>query len=86
MPGLQAYTSADLARLRSVAVRSRGFSHRVKDQVRESRDQRGRPVKVTRDQLGNLVRERWEGQDVHVFLPHLRILGGIGGEVREVRA
>ncbi|MFF4989624.1 hypothetical protein ACFY19_20695 [Streptosporangium saharense] len=73
MSGVQGYTAADLARLRSVAVRPRGWSHRVRPVVREHRDERGRPVRVTLDELGARIRERWDGQDVHIVLPHIRV-------------
>ncbi|GHH67643.1 hypothetical protein GCM10017673_14980 [Streptosporangium violaceochromogenes] len=79
MSGLQGYGPSDLARLRSVQVRPRGWSHRIKPKVTESRDGRRRPVRVTLDELGNKVRERWEGQDVHVFLPCLRVLSSARG-------
>ena len=86
MPELQGYGPADLARLRSVAVRPRGWSHRVKPKATEYRHPITQErIKVILDELGNKIRMRRHGQDAHVFLPHLRILGGIGGEVVEVR-
>ncbi|MEV4245224.1 hypothetical protein AB0J63_17635 [Streptosporangium canum] len=85
MPELQGYGPADLARLRSVAVRPRGWSHRVKNQVTEYRHPvTGERIKVIRDQLGNKVRLRSHGQDAHVFLPHLRIHGQ-SGQIMEVQ-
>lgn len=78
--GVQPYTEADLARLRSVQVRPAGWTWRTKDQVREYRDDRGRWVKVITDQLGNRVRLRWEGQDVKIMLPHLRVIGRVREE------
>ena len=71
--GVQPYTAADLARLRSVQVRPAGWTWRTKDQVREYRDEQGRPVKVVRDQLGNYIRLRWEGQDVKIVAPLIRV-------------
>lgn len=71
--GVQPYTEADLARLRSVQVRPAGWTWRTKDQVREHRDEQGRPVKVVRDQLGNYIRLRWEGQDVKIVAPLIRV-------------
>ncbi|MEO3856241.1 hypothetical protein [Acrocarpospora sp. B8E8] len=73
MPGIEPYTAADLERLRSVQVRPQGWTHATHDQVREHRDPRRRPVKVTTDQLGNRIRERWEGQDVRILAPHIRV-------------
>lgn len=75
MPGaLQGYTPADLTRMRSVAVRPRGWSHRVRPKTREYRDElTGHWIKVIKDELGNKIRMRWAGQDAHVILPHLRI-------------
>lgn len=70
---VQPYSAADLARLRSVQARPQGWSHRVKPQVREHRDEQRRPVKRTLDELGNIVQERWTGQDAFLFLPHLRV-------------
>ncbi|MFF4412112.1 hypothetical protein ACFYY8_06235 [Streptosporangium sp. NPDC001559] len=85
MAGLQAYTPADLARLRSVQARPRGWSHRVKPRVTEYRDtQTGHWIKVIRDELGNRVRMRWAGQDAHVILPHIHI-NPWTGLVREER-
>lgn len=71
--GVQPYTEADLARLRSVQVRPAGWTWRTRDQVREHRDEQGRPVKVVRDQLGNYIRLRWEGQDVKIVAPLIRV-------------
>lgn len=71
--GVQPYTEADLARLRSVQVRPAGWTWRTRDQVREYRDEQGRPVKVVRDQLGNYIRLRWEGQDVKIVAPLIRV-------------
>lgn len=71
---VQGYTPSDLTRLRSVAARPRGWSHRVKPKVTEYRDVvTGHWIKVTRDELGNRIRMRWSGQDAHIILPHLRI-------------
>jgi len=67
------YGPAERARLLSIQVRPGGWSWRVRDEVREYRDERGRWVRVTRDQLGNYVRERWDGQDVRIMLPALRL-------------
>lgn len=77
---IKPYTAADLERLRSVQVRPTGWTWRTRNQVREHRDERGRWVRVTRDQLGNLIRERWEGQDVKIFMPHLRVIGRVREE------
>lgn len=74
MSEVQGYTEADLCKLRSVAVHPRGWSHRIRPIVREYRDeQSGHYIKVIKDQLGNKIRMRWEGQDAHIFLPHLRV-------------
>jgi len=73
MTSIRGYTEADLARLRSVQVRPAGWTWRTKDQVREYRDEQGRPVKVVRDQLGNFVRLRWDGQDVKIVAPLIRV-------------
>lgn len=70
MPGMQPY---DLARLAGrLAERSLGTPS-TRDLVDGYRDQEGRPVKLTVDQLGNLVQERWTGLDAFVFLPHLKM-------------
>lgn len=69
-------TAADLARIRALLAARHGRpvgTPSTRDRVREHRDERGRPVKVTLDQLGNIVRERWTGQDAFVFLPLLRV-------------
>lgn len=84
MFGVQAYTEADLGRLRSVVVRPNGWSHRVKPIRREYRDeQTGHWIKVTKDPLGNFIRMRWSGQDAHVILPHLRISPWTGITISE---
>lgn len=71
---LQGYSEADLRRLKSVQARPRGWTHQVKPVVREYRDTAtGHWVKVIKDQLGNRVRMRWEGQDAHIVLPHIRV-------------
>lgn len=76
--GLQAYTQADLRRLKSVGVRPRGWSHKIRPVVNEYKDeQTGHWVKVIRNEF-NRVRMRWEGQDAHVVLPHLRINPWVG--------
>ncbi|MEU4332325.1 hypothetical protein [Nonomuraea dietziae] len=75
---VQGYTEADLRKLRSVGVRPRGWSHRVKPAVHEYKDeQTGHWIKVIRNEF-NRVRMRWEGQDAHVVLPHLRINPWVG--------
>ncbi|MFB4294789.1 hypothetical protein ACBI99_44670 [Nonomuraea sp. ATR24] len=75
---VQGYSEADLARLRSVAARPQGWSHRVKPQVTEYRDVvTGHWVKVIRDEYQR-VRMRWSGQDAHVILPHLRVNPWVG--------
>jgi hypothetical protein len=75
---VQGYTPADLARLRSVGIRPQGWSHRVKPQVREYRDeQTGHWIKVIRSEH-NTIRMRWSGQDAHVILPHLRLRPRLG--------
>lgn len=81
---IQAYTEADLSRLRSVAVRPGGWSHKVRPHVREYRDERdGHWIKVIRDEY-QTIRMRWGGQDAHVVLPHLRINPWVGiAEERE---
>ncbi|WP_326637266.1 hypothetical protein OG884_26480 [Streptosporangium sp. NBC_01755] len=79
---IQPYTPADLLRLQSVQTRPRGWSNRIKPKVTGGRDAQRRPVKVTLDELGNLIRERWTGQDVHIFLPHLRVRHSITEERR----
>lgn len=74
MSGVQAYTEADLARLRSVQGRPQGWSHQIRPVVREYRDEHtGHWIKVIKDGHGNRLRMRWEGQDAHVVLPHLRV-------------
>ncbi|HEY9521922.1 MAG TPA: hypothetical protein VIR33_01680 [Thermopolyspora sp.] len=78
---VEGYTPADLARMKTVQARPKGWTWRTRDQVREYRDKRGRPVKVIRDQLGNYVRLRWTGQDAHVFLPAVRVRLAVG-EIR----
>lgn len=71
---LKGYSADDLRRLKSVQVRPRGWTHQVKPVVREYRDTAtGHWVKVIKDQLGNRVRMRWEGQDAHIVLPHIRV-------------
>ncbi|MCG5220261.1 hypothetical protein [Streptosporangium sp. KLBMP 9127] len=78
MPKVQAYTPADLRRLKSVAVRPQGWSHRIKPLVTEYKDtETGHWIKVIRSEF-NRVRMRWEGQDAHVVLPHLRVNGWTG--------
>ncbi len=72
MPGVTPYSAADLARLRSVQARPQGWTWRTRDQVHEDRDEHGRPFKVTVDQLGNRVRERWTGQDVRIMAAVVR--------------
>lgn len=75
---VQGYTEADLRRLKSVQARPQGFSHRVKPRVTEYRDQvTGHWVKVIRNEF-NRIRMRWEGQDAHVILPHIRINPWVG--------
>lgn len=74
---VQGYTAADLARLRSVMVRPRGWSHHIRPRVREYRDRRGHWVKLIRS-TGQVIRMRREGQDAHVILPHLRIDPWVG--------
>lgn len=64
---------ADLSRLRGILQERAIGTPATRDVVAGYRDGRGRPVKLTVDQLGNLVQERWEGQDAFVFLPHLRV-------------
>jgi cobalamin biosynthesis protein CbiG len=71
MPGVRAYTPADLARI--LAERRLGTPSTRDVVVDGERDRHGRPVKIIVDQLGNLVRERWTGQDAFVFLPHLKV-------------
>ncbi|NRQ35979.1 hypothetical protein HII36_29715 [Nonomuraea sp. NN258] len=78
MPGLQGYSPADLARLRSAQHIRGGRTHATRDQVREYRDGAGRLVQERTDQLGSIIRRRrvgreGEAQDVEVFLPHLRV-------------
>lgn len=74
MSGVQGYTEADLRRLKSVAVRPRGWSHRVKPLVREYRDTlTGHWIKVIKTTGGHKIRMRWEGQDANISLPHVRI-------------
>lgn len=76
--GLQGYTQSDLAKLRSVQVRPRGWSYRVKPLVQEYRDlQTGHWIKVIRME-GQRIRMRWDGQDCKVILPHLRIKPWVG--------
>lgn len=85
--GVQAYTEADLRRLKSVTIRPRGWSHRVRPQVTEYKDVvTGHWIKVIRDEYQR-VRMRWSGQDAHVILPHLRIrpLAGSAGTITEER-
>lgn len=75
---VQGYSAADLARLRSIATRPRGWSHRIKPRVREYRDERtGHWIKIIRDEF-QTIRMRWEGQDAHVTLPHLRLDPWVG--------
>jgi hypothetical protein len=76
--GLQAYTPADMRRLRSVGVRPAGWSHRIRPIVTEYRDvQTGHWIKVIRSEFKK-VRMRWEGQDAHVTLPHIRVNPWLG--------
>lgn len=77
MPKLQGYTEADLARLKSITVRARGWSHHIRPRVREYRDQRGHWVKLIRS-TGLVTRMRREGQDAHIILPHIRIDPWVG--------
>lgn len=71
---IQGYGPADLARLRSVQVRPRGWSYRIRPKVREYRHPvTGERIKLIKDIAGNLTRMRRHGQDATVFLPHLRI-------------
>ncbi|MGW6498544.1 hypothetical protein [Nonomuraea angiospora] len=66
-------SQADLNTLRR-RLAERGLGRpSTRDLVTGYRDRRGRPVKVTVDQLGNIVQERQEGQDAFVFLPHLKV-------------
>ncbi|MEV4837794.1 hypothetical protein AB0K05_24950 [Nonomuraea sp. NPDC049486] len=72
--GVQGYSAMDLRRLKSVQVRPRGWTHQVKPHVTEYRDElTGHWIKVIRDQLGNRVRMRWEGQDARIVLPHFKV-------------
>jgi hypothetical protein len=72
--GVQGYTKADLRRLKSVAVRPRGFSHGVRPVVREYRDVvTGHWIKVITNEQGNRQRMRWSGQDAIVTLPHFTV-------------
>jgi hypothetical protein len=69
--GLQAYTPADMRRLKSIGIRPAGWSHKIKPVVTEYRDTAtGHWVKVIRSEHQR-VRMRWEGQDAHVVLPRL---------------
>ncbi|GAA3441067.1 hypothetical protein [Planomonospora venezuelensis] len=71
---LQGYTPADLARLRSVSVRPAGWSHRIKPKAKDGRHPvTGERIKVILDEVGNRIRMRQHGQDVHVTLPHIRV-------------
>lgn len=66
--------SAELAALRRLLHGRRTLgTPSTRDLVTGYRDRRGRPVKVRVDQLGNIVQERWTGQDAYVFLPLLRV-------------
>ncbi|MEV0586316.1 hypothetical protein [Nonomuraea sp. NPDC050310] len=66
-------SQADLNDLRR-RLAERGLGRpSTRDLVLGYRDATGRPVKLTVDQLGHLVQERWTGQDAEIFLPHLRV-------------
>jgi|GEM_PF-3597927 len=74
MSRIQAYTAADLARLRSIHTPpAGGWTNATRDQVREYRDANGRLVQEVLDQLGNRVRRR------------MRRVGGRWVEVQDVR-
>src|SRR5690606_41535000 len=74
MSRIQAYTAADLARLRSIHTPpAGGWTNATRDQVREYRDANRRLVQEVLDQLGNRVRRQ---------LPRVR---GRWVEVRQVR-
>lgn len=74
---VQGYTEADLARLKSITVRARGWSHHIRPRTREYRDQRGHWVKLIRS-TGLVTRMRREGQDAHIILPHIQIDPWVG--------
>ncbi|WP_101788643.1 hypothetical protein [Nonomuraea indica] len=76
MSQIQPSGIAELAQLRRMlAARHdrRAGAPSTRNVVTGYRDHRGRPVKVTVDQLGNIVHERWTGQDAFVFLPLIRV-------------
>lgn len=85
MSTIQPYTAADLARLRSVQARPRGWSHQVKPQVTEYRDERTRErIKVILDELGNKVRMRRHGQDVKILNPRVVVGQVVDGRLVNV--
>ncbi|TDD54593.1 hypothetical protein E1286_05230 [Nonomuraea terrae] len=68
MSTIQPYTTADLARLRSIQARPQGWSHRVKPRVTDGRrSSTGERIKVILDELGNKTRMRQHGQDVKIL-------------------
>lgn len=47
---------------------------RTRDKITERRDERGRPVKATTDELGTTVTQHWhDRQDVHIRPQAVRI-------------
>lgn len=60
-------TPIDREKLLSIGYLGRG---RTRDVVRERRDDAGRPVKATTDELGNTVTQHWhDRQDVTIAAP-----------------